>query len=121
MVRTSGKELTAQSNRLSGSPASEKLLRIQSSVWIKTKVAKRPNNMATGMKHMVKIKEITDSFIQDSADSANDYTNKVYNLIKETSELSILNLVEALSNALTSKDVEIRLKGTKLLAQYMHV
>ena len=78
--------------------------------------------MATELKHMATIQELTDSFIQDSTESDSDHhASKIFDLIKETSELSILNLVESLSKALTSNDVEIRLKGTKLLAQYMHM
>lgn len=66
------------------------------------------------------LKQLISSWKEFSEEALIETSKKVHNLISKSQQLSILELVESLSEPLTSKDAEDRLKGIQILTNYLY-
>ena len=66
------------------------------------------------------LKQLISSWKDFSEEALIETSKKVHNLISKSQQLSILELVESLSEPLTSKDTEDRLKGIQILTNYLY-
>ena len=66
------------------------------------------------------LKQLISSWKEFSEEALIETSKKVHNLISKSQQLSILELVESLSEPLTSKDTEDRLKGIQILTNYLY-
>ena len=66
------------------------------------------------------LKQLISSWKESSEDALIVTAKELHNLIRESPKLSILALVESLSEPLTSENVEDRLKGIQILTHYLH-
>ena len=66
------------------------------------------------------LKQLISSWKESSEESLIETSKELHNLISKSQELSILELVESLSESLTSQNVEDRLKGIQILTNYLN-
>ena len=66
------------------------------------------------------LKQLISSWKDFSEEALIETSKKVHNLISKSQQLSILELVESLSEPLTSKETEDRLKGIQILTNYLY-
>ena len=66
------------------------------------------------------LKQLISSWKEFNEEALIETSKNLHNLISKSQQLSILELVESLSEPLTSKDAEDRLKGIQILTNYLY-
>ena len=66
------------------------------------------------------LKQLISSWKEFNEEALIETSKNLHNLISKSQQLSILELVESLSEPLTSQNAEDRLKGIQILTNYLY-